>query len=74
MVIRRERHLRTTKGEEQMKKFLLLLFLGVVGTASSEGNSEPVYLVYPAPGVIVNGPAPMFANAEDALDVKTRSG
>ena len=28
--------------------------------------AEAVYLLYPAPGVIVNGPAPMFANAEDA--------
>ena len=28
--------------------------------------AEAVYLVYPAPGVIANGPAPMFANAEDA--------
>ena len=28
--------------------------------------AEAVYLLYPAPGVIANGPAPMFANAEDA--------
>src|SRR5213592_4891427 len=28
--------------------------------------AEAVYLVYPSPGVIANGPAPMFANAEDA--------
>lgn len=28
--------------------------------------AEAIYLVYPSPGVIANGPAPMFANAEDA--------
>jgi hypothetical protein len=28
--------------------------------------AQAVYWVYPAPGVIANGPAPMFANAEDA--------
>jgi hypothetical protein len=28
--------------------------------------AQAVYWVYPAPGVIANGPAPVFANAEDA--------